>query len=329
MKSPAARSLIARGLVRTILALVVAGVTAAAGAQATYGGTLYSGLWWVQGEGGSGMTATHEEPYIFLTFYLYRSDRSSYWLTATVVRQPDVNGSLNYTGDLYETSGPPFGGPFDPTTVTHRKVGPISMLARDGYTVTLTYTIDGVFISKAYTRFTVNQLDFSGTYAGWIIYATTNCSSPALNGRAFAQDGVTTVTQSTGSLTIVVNGANTTCTLSGDYSQRGPAGNSSGNFTCTDGNSGPMALGGMTMTSAGFTAEFLVNAPQCYFSGTLSGLLISRPRAQPASGRRRTVTRRDGAASDFSRREPSVASDRQSYLRYFARNASIRRAKSI
>ena len=273
MKSPQFRTCVARRAVRFLFALGLVGLMGGVEAQ-TYLGTLFTGLYSVPGEEGSGLTATHEEPVIFLTFYIYRADRSAYWLTATVVRGPDVSGSYHYTGDLYETSGPPFGGAFDPKTVTYRKVGTVSLLSRDGYTVTLTYTIDGVFISKNYTRFTLNNLNFAGTYFGTMVYDRGSCSSPSFA----AQTGQTTVTQSSNALSIVLQGQNATCTLSGDYQQSGSLGGSSGNFSCTDSTpSGPMALISMQMTTVGFTAQFAVNAQQCNHLGLLSAILLSRP----------------------------------------------------
>jgi hypothetical protein len=271
METPAIRSRFARGFVRILIALALAGLTGSVAAQ-TYLGTLFTGLYSVQGEAGSGLTVTHEEPVIFLTFYLYRGDRSAYWLTATVVRGPDVNGVPNYTGDLFETSGPPYSGPFDPATVTYRRVGPVSFRYKDANTVTLSYTIDGVPISKDYTRFTLNNLDFGGTYFGAIVYQG-SCSSPT----GSALTGVTTITQSANALTIVVHGTNLTCTLSGDYRQSGSLGASTGTFSCTDGTSGPMVLAGMQMTNVGFTAPFAVNAQQCNHLGAISGILLSRP----------------------------------------------------
>jgi hypothetical protein len=257
---------------RFVFALALAGLTGGVAAQ-SYLGTLLTGLYSAPGESGSGVTMTHEEPVVFLTFYIYRADRSPYWLTATLVHQPDVNGSISFTGDLYETSGPPFGGPFDPATVTYRKVGPVSLLSRDGYTVTLTYTIDGVFISKSYTRFTLNNLNFAGTYLGTILYQTGSCSSPTPVARAVT----TTITQSSKALTIVAQGQSVTCTLSGDYVQSGSLGGSTGSFSCTDGTSGPMVLVGMQMTGVGFTAGFGVNAQQCNLLGAIGGIRISGP----------------------------------------------------
>jgi hypothetical protein len=275
MNIRASSSHLADRVVRFFFGLALAGLTGSVAAQ-TYLGTTFTGLYSTPGESGSGVTATHEEPVIFLTFYVYRSDRSAYWLTATVVRAADVNGSVNYTGDLYETSGPPLGGPFDPNTVKYRPVGTVSWVAKDAYTVTVSYTVDGVAITKTLTRYTLNNLNFAGTYLGTIGYQTTNCSSPGNNGRTFAELGNMTVTQAPNALTIVVQGS-TTCTLSGDYTQQGSWGHSAGTFSCSDGTSGPMVIVAMQMTAAGFTAQYAVGTTQCVLQGALSGIFRSGP----------------------------------------------------
>ena len=94
MKTPAFGPRLAHRVVRFLFGLALAGLTHSVAAQ-VYLGTVFTGLYSTPGESGSGVTATHEEPVIFLTFYVYRSDRSPYWLTATVTRAADVNGSFN------------------------------------------------------------------------------------------------------------------------------------------------------------------------------------------------------------------------------------------
>ena len=66
METPAIRYCVARGLVRILIGLALAGLTGGVGAQ-TYLGALFTGLYSVPGESRSGLTATHEEPVIFLT----------------------------------------------------------------------------------------------------------------------------------------------------------------------------------------------------------------------------------------------------------------------
>jgi hypothetical protein len=273
MGNAAARSRVAGSLSRILVALSFAGFAATAAAQ--YLGTVFTGLWSTAGEAGSGVTATHEEPVIFLTFFIYRGDRAPYWLTATVTRGPDSGDSSTYTGDLYETNGPPFGGPFDPMTVTYRKVGTAKWSSPDGLNVTLTYSIDGVAISKTLTRFTLNNLDFSGSFAGTIAYQTGNCSSPGLDRQTVIDYGLTTVTQPSGTVTIVLRGTKATYTLSGGYLQLGSWGNAEGSYSSTDGTSGHLVIAAMQQTVAGFTAVIDVQAAQCELLGTISGIVTT------------------------------------------------------
>jgi hypothetical protein len=269
------RSSIARRFSRLVLALVVACLTGSVSAQGDYLGTLFSGLWVAVGESGEGVTATHEEPVIFLTFFVYRADRTPYWLTATVIRGPNSGNSFVYTGDLYETSGPGISpGPFNSGSVTYRKVGTASWVSADGLTVTLTFSIDGVVITKTLQRFTLHNLDFSGTYAGAVAYETQGCTPPSLNGTRVINYGVTTVSQPPGSLTFVFQGAGSTCTFSGTYLQLGSWGNADGPLSCNDGTTGHLTLFAMQRTVAGFTAGFGGSIGPCADTlGALSGII--------------------------------------------------------
>ena len=271
MKAVALSHIVLRSIARLVIACALACAAGGVAAQGAYTGTLLTGLWSTPSEPGSGVTATHEEPVIFLTFFIYRGDRTPYWVSATVTRAPDAGGAFVYTGDLYETNGPPFGAPFDPAQVTYRKVGLVTF-ASNGVTATVTYTIDGVTVSKALTRFTLHNLDFSGTYAGAITYVTGNCTSPALNGRTFLEYGLTTITQPAGQLNILIHGANTTCAMSGNYLQLGSWGNASGAMSCTDGTSGSVLIAAMRLTVAGFTGAFRAQTAQCELSGTIGGI---------------------------------------------------------
>ncbi len=256
-----------------LMALAAAAWISGTGAQMVYLGTALTGLWSTVGEPGWGLTATHEEPAIFLTFFIYRGDTTPYWVTATLTRGPDVGGAAVYLGDLYETRGPGIGVPFNPTAVTYRKVGEVTFVSSDLLTVTLTYVVDGVLVIKTLTRFTLHNLDFSGAYAGARLSTTQNCSSPSLNGRTAVEYGAMTVTHTPGTLRLVLQGASNTCTFLGRYLQLGSWGNADGNHSCSDGTSGPLTLIAMQRTVAGFTAAFAGNNQQCEFRGTISGIV--------------------------------------------------------
>lgn len=257
-----------------LMALAAAAWIGGVSAQMVYLGTVFTGLWSTAAEPGWGVPATHEEPVIFLTFFIYRSDTNPYWVSTTLTRGPDVAGAAVYSGDLYETHGPGFGGPFNPASVSYRKVGQAVFASDNLITAALSYTIDGVLVAKSLSRLTLRNLDFSGPYAGSILYVTENCISPSLNGRTVVDSGPMTITQAPGSLMIVARGANSTCTVSGNYLQIGSWGNAGGNHSCSDGTSGPFTVFAMQRTVAGFTAGFSGRNQQCEINGTMSGIVV-------------------------------------------------------
>lgn len=260
-------------LARRVAATIAALWIGSAGAQAVYLGTWFTDIWYNAAEPGWGVTATHTDPVIFLTFFIYRGDTNPYWLTATVTRGPDVAESAVYSGDLYETHGPGFGGVFNPGATSYRIVGQATFVSGDGLTAVLTYTVDGVRVTKTLTRQTLRNLDFAGSYSGSILYTTENCANPSFNGRTVVDYGPMTITQSGASLNIVARGSLATCTISGTFLQTGQWGNADGSHTCSDGSSGPFTVFAMQRTAAGFTAGFGGRNQQCEILGTMSGIV--------------------------------------------------------
>ena len=82
---------------------------------------LASDLWWNPGESGWGITITHRaSTQTFATWYTYDEAGNPVWRVIPGGTWSD----RTFSGDLYETTASKyFGGTFDPSTVTRRKVG--------------------------------------------------------------------------------------------------------------------------------------------------------------------------------------------------------------
>lgn len=108
----------------------------------------YQDLWWNPAESGWGVNVTHQDSTLFATLFTYDAGGRPLWLVMSAgVRQAD--GS--YLGDLYRASGPAFDAvPF--TGVTLSTVGTMRFRFTDGENGTLSYTYDGVPVTKAITR---------------------------------------------------------------------------------------------------------------------------------------------------------------------------------
>jgi len=113
--------------------------------------TNYQDLWWNAAEGGWGINVTHQDNTLFATLFTYDASGRDLWLVMSGgVRQAD--GS--YQGTLYRSSGPAFNAnPFTPITESDlTPVGTMSFRFSNGENGTLSYTVNGVPVTKAITR---------------------------------------------------------------------------------------------------------------------------------------------------------------------------------
>jgi cytochrome c553 len=109
-------------------------------------------MWWAgQAESGWGMsaiqTATNK---VFVVVYTYAADGKSTWFAL-----PDSTWvtPTSLTGQLYQTTGPAFNAvPFDGTRVGVTLVGTLTMNFSDANNATLSYTVNGVMVSKTVMR---------------------------------------------------------------------------------------------------------------------------------------------------------------------------------
>ena len=110
----------------------------------------YQDLWWNAAESGWGVNVTHQGDVIFATLFTYDSSGKGMWLVTTAAKQPD--GS--FAGDLFRTTGPAFNAaPFNPIGAANvTPVGTMRFQFSDGATGTLTYSVNGVRVTKAITR---------------------------------------------------------------------------------------------------------------------------------------------------------------------------------
>ncbi len=108
--------------------------------------------------------------------FVYDPSHAPIWYGGTLY---PTGASFTWSGANYVTSGPWFGNvPFDPAQVSNRIVGTMTWAATSTTTGTLTYTVDGVSVTKLLTRQTLVFDDFSGNFQGAIHRAANSCSNP-------------------------------------------------------------------------------------------------------------------------------------------------------
>jgi len=110
----------------------------------------YTDLWWNPVESGWGLMVTHQFSVMFLAWYVYDGAGKPTWF---VVPNCAVNaGDTGCVGDVYRTTGPPFGPTFDPAKVTVFPAGKMTLSFTDGNNGELDYLDSNLFVSKKITR---------------------------------------------------------------------------------------------------------------------------------------------------------------------------------
>ncbi len=110
----------------------------------------YTDSWWNENESGWGLfIVQHPSNQVFAGWFVYDADGEPLWFTMV---PGEWTASGSFTGPIYRTTGPYFGGTFDPAKVTRTIVGQGTLGFRDRNTGTFTYTVDGVTATKTISR---------------------------------------------------------------------------------------------------------------------------------------------------------------------------------
>jgi hypothetical protein len=184
-----------------------------------------------------------------------------------------------FNGPLYETSGPPPSGTFDPALVTHRQVGNVTFLYGRPSGGQITFTIDGVVFSRNIRRQTWGINDINGTYNAARVTRPRTVGCPMPNVVTNESLGTMSVSQSaSGAVTIATRRDAPTplsCTYSGTYTQQGHMGDIAGNYSCTDGGSGAFTLSEIEVGIQGFMGKLDAQLNGCHVYGNFGGTSLN------------------------------------------------------
>jgi hypothetical protein len=230
--------------IRSFLAaamLVLAPVSALATPQPRDG----SEMWFNPSESGWGLNIFHQGDTLFAALFVYGPDSQPKWYVASSM----AGGPVTYFGALFEASGPPFSGPFDPATVSARQVGTMTFTLGSFNAATLDYTVDGVHVTKAIVPFTFRKANLTGNYYGYEY-------QPAANGTPEIRRDLNISIADNGTSITMADGSDSegSCSYSGTRGQTGAVETVSGTFTCA-GASGPWSMD-VDPTPDGFTGSF-------------------------------------------------------------------------
>jgi hypothetical protein len=241
--------------------------------SATSFSTDQSDLWYIPAESGWGIQLVQRGNLIFFTMFVYDPAGKPIWYVGTI---NPTGAPFTWSGQMYLTTGPWFGAqPYNPALFGGRVVGTMTWNATAVETGTLSYTVDGVAVTKNVVRQTLVNDNFSGHYGGAIHEQFTNCANPANNGTVEGA-GILDITQVGNAITINVTASLSggVCTYSGTLSQDGQMGSVVGTYHCNTGTFGNFTAFEMQVNITGFTGRFVDSATAlgCSGSGWFGGV---------------------------------------------------------
>jgi hypothetical protein len=255
-----------RKLIATFLLAAAAAFPVASRAATTWG-TDFSDMWLAAGEDGWGANVIHQGDTLFLTLYVYGPDSQVRWYTSGA-QSLGASAPSTFGGDLYETTGPYFGGPFNPSSVAYRKVGTASFAARSTNTADLVYTVDNVRVTKTIGRYLFRYNSLAGNFRGALVAESNTCGLPAVEEATFA------ITQTGTAVAIDAQYFHAgRCNYAATYSQAGRMGALSGTVLCNNGASGTFEAYEIEAGKQGLLARYTTRfANGCLETGHFGGV---------------------------------------------------------
>ena len=112
---------------------------------------------------------------LFATLFVYDAARNPTWYVGTLY---PAGPGLAWSGSIYLTTGSYFGAmPYNPALFTGRIVGTMTWTPTSTIDGMLTYSVDGVGVSKNITRQTLVNENYNGRFGGGIHQDRTGCFS--------------------------------------------------------------------------------------------------------------------------------------------------------
>lgn len=219
-----------------------------------------SDLWFPPDESGWGVNIVEQGDTIFATLFVFDPQGRPHWYVASALTRsaPTSDGRYVFSGPMYETTGPYFGAAFNPDAVTRRQVGSMTFDVRDRSSALLSYTADGVAVTKTVNRYAFRRNSLAGTYLGHLASSEDDPGGARYEGMSIAiaddDNGFVMRTSPEGS-TQAGSGANCTYTAPTPL-QFGEQRFVSGTYTCASGTSGSFTMQNAFPTFNGFTASF-------------------------------------------------------------------------
>ena len=230
----------------------------------------FSDLWYIPAESGWGANVIQQDDILFVTLFVYAPNGQPTWYVASSTVRSG-SGAI-FSGPLYRTTGPYFGsGSWPAGSVQATAVGTLTFSSTQPNAATLTYSVDGVTVTKSVVRQTWDMENVAGTYLGATAGTWSGCGA----GRDGYQESVSTflVSQDGAAIQIREDSGGVACNYAGIYSQAGRLGAIQGGGLCGDGVNQTFAASELQMTPISIAMRLNVaQASGCRFSGRLSAV---------------------------------------------------------
>jgi hypothetical protein len=268
------KAAVAVALALAIVPIADAQVTGTPSAQLGALSQDVSDLWWNPSESGWGIQLNQMGGVVFATLYVYDASNRPTWFTAQLSA---AQGSGQYTGPLYSSTGPYYGaGSFNAGSVTRTQVGTMTFAMQSDGTATLTYTANGTAVTKSVQRQTLVNANLTGTYQVQGTVTSSGCTDPSnsgtVNGTSTVQ--IADVGGNARQVTWIFPNGNT-CVYSGSQTQAGRFGSLNGaTYTCSSGETGTLDFSGLSSSGGSFGGQVSgsTNSLGCTVSGRFSGI---------------------------------------------------------
>jgi hypothetical protein len=233
-----------------------------------------SDLWWNRDESGWGINLAQQHDMVFATLFVYGPDGRPHWYSASAMRGSRTGGrDVAFSGVLAESFGPTQPGAFIASEVVRREVGSISFQTRGDNQADLTYSVDGVTVTKRVERLTMKATDASGEYRGDVGMGCAGDNTPVS----------IRILQSPGSFSMETANGSASCSFTGTPQWRGRILGVTGTFSCNFGWQGTFELSNMNVTYQGFVGHLSQASLGCSREFHIGGVSAEGSRAARAS----------------------------------------------
>lgn len=244
-----------------------------------------TGYWYNPNESGWGAAIAQQGDALFVSLLVYDEQKRPAWFVASNVRD---SGGGTFSGSLYRASGPWFAGAFDPAVVQAQSVGALSVQTTGLASLRLTYTVNGIEVTKSVARMTwdSNAERLAGAYFGGMSVAlaflpqASGCASAPTffpPGTAFTMSTSTSMSAPSTVVIVFVEGTDLLTAIGGPYQQVGQIGAIASGAIFRGNIVSPPRIADAQITNLvvsddGFSGHIRITMGNCIYEGAIGGI---------------------------------------------------------